>query len=177
MVESHAFIFADTISLDARAARKYRWCLYITYCPWIYGYLVPLRHAPLTLGLCLWEVVSRRCKRIPVIRSTAHNQPTYLSTSNHVRIFDITFSFVILYIPAPLTATRWNRPMTPTTPAEPRGTLLSSTMRLRYNNHLADPSWSNSPAIAQEIWFSGLNQNWKHTIPKIHLRKSSSMKI
>ena len=29
MVESHAFIFADTISLDSRAARKYRWCLYI----------------------------------------------------------------------------------------------------------------------------------------------------
>ena len=26
MVESHAFISADTIS---RAARKYRWCLYI----------------------------------------------------------------------------------------------------------------------------------------------------
>ena len=28
MVEPHAFIFADTISLDSRAARKYRWCLY-----------------------------------------------------------------------------------------------------------------------------------------------------
>ena len=39
------------------------------------------------------------------------------------------------------------------------------------------PIMVNSPAIAQEIWFSGLNQNWRHTIPKIHLRKSSSMKI
>ena len=29
MVDSHAFSFADTISLDSRAARKYRWCLYI----------------------------------------------------------------------------------------------------------------------------------------------------
>ena len=29
MVESHAFISTDTISLDSRAARKYRWCLYI----------------------------------------------------------------------------------------------------------------------------------------------------
>ena len=29
MVESHAFISADTISFDSRAARKYRWCLYI----------------------------------------------------------------------------------------------------------------------------------------------------
>ena len=51
MVESHAFIFADTISLDSQA--------------------------PLTLGWCLREVVSSRCKRIPVIRSTAYNQATY----------------------------------------------------------------------------------------------------
>ena len=29
MVESYTFNFADTISLDSRAARKYRWCLYI----------------------------------------------------------------------------------------------------------------------------------------------------
>ena len=29
MVESHAFIFAVTISLDSRAAREYMWCLYI----------------------------------------------------------------------------------------------------------------------------------------------------
>ena len=29
MVESHAFIFADTMSLDSRAVRKNRWCLYI----------------------------------------------------------------------------------------------------------------------------------------------------
>ena len=28
-VESHVFMFTDTISLDSRAARKYRWCLYI----------------------------------------------------------------------------------------------------------------------------------------------------
>ena len=33
MVESHAFILADTISLDSRAARKYRWCLYIYVLP------------------------------------------------------------------------------------------------------------------------------------------------
>ena len=38
-----------------------------------------------------------RCKRGPVIRSTACNQPTYLSRSNHVRFFNITFSFVILH--------------------------------------------------------------------------------
>ena len=29
MVESHAFIFADIISLDSQAARKCRWRLYI----------------------------------------------------------------------------------------------------------------------------------------------------
>ena len=29
MVESHAFISTDTISLDSRAAPKYRWCVYI----------------------------------------------------------------------------------------------------------------------------------------------------
>ena len=33
MVESHAFILADTISLDWRAARKYMWCLYIYVLP------------------------------------------------------------------------------------------------------------------------------------------------
>ena len=29
MVESRAFIFADTVALDSRAARKYGWWLYI----------------------------------------------------------------------------------------------------------------------------------------------------
>ena len=90
------FIFADTISLDWRGqhVNKGDDCRF-TCCPWIYGYLLPLQHASLTL--CLWEVASSRSKQIPVIRSTAYNQPTYLSTSNHVRIFNITFSFAILY--------------------------------------------------------------------------------
>ena len=99
MVESHTFIFADTISLDSRAARKYRWCLYI------YVLSVNLR-VPGPFTACTTDIVLMseggckysRCKRRPVIRSTACNQPTYLSTSNH-EIFFWYYIFVcyILY--------------------------------------------------------------------------------
>ena len=79
MVESHAFISADTISFDSRAACKYRWCLYI------YVLSVNLR-VPGSLTACTTDIVLMseggckysRCKRRPVIRSTACNQPTYL---------------------------------------------------------------------------------------------------
>ena len=98
MVESHAFISVDTISLDSRAARKYKWCLFI------YVLSVNLR-VPGPLTACTTDIVLMsegcckysRCKRRPVIRSTACNQPAYLSTSNHLRFFNITFSFVILH--------------------------------------------------------------------------------
>ena len=101
MVESHAFIHfisADTISLDSRATRKYRWSLYINVLS------VNLR-VPGPLTACTTDIVLMSeggckyscCKQRPVIRSTACNQPTYLSTSNHVRFFNITFSFVILH--------------------------------------------------------------------------------
>ena len=96
MVESRAFIFADTISLDARAARKYRWCLYI------YVLSVNLRvPGPLTacttdigfvsVGGCKSSLQADTCDQEHRV------QPAYISTSNHVRIFYITFSFVILY--------------------------------------------------------------------------------
>ena len=49
MVQSHAFIFADTISLDSRAARKYVWCLYI------YVLSVNLR-APGTFTACTTDI-------------------------------------------------------------------------------------------------------------------------
>ena len=99
MAESHAFISADTISLDSRAARKYRWCLYI--------YVLSMNfRVPGPLTACTTDIVLMfeggckysRCKRRPVTRSIACNQPTYLSTWNHVR-FLISHFRLLYYIP------------------------------------------------------------------------------
>ena len=97
MVESRTFIFADTISLDARAARKYRWCLYI------YVLSVNLRvPGPLTacttdigfvsVGGCKSSLQADTCDQEHRV------QPAYISINIKSRKnFYITFQFVILY--------------------------------------------------------------------------------
>ena len=73
MVESHAFISADTISLDSRAARKYRRCLYT------YVLSVNLR-VPGPLTACTADIVSVCwCLQAETCDQEHRLQPAYIS--------------------------------------------------------------------------------------------------
>ena len=71
MVESHAFISADTISLDSRAAHKYRWYLYI------YVLSVNLR-VPGPLTACTIDTISKQ-RSMPLF--------VFLEAIRHIRHF------------------------------------------------------------------------------------------
>ena len=97
MVESHAFIFAGTISLDARAARKYRWCLYI------YVLSVNLR-VPGPLTACTTDIgfVSvGGCKsslQADIYDQEHRVQPANINIKSRKNIFISLFS-LLYYIP------------------------------------------------------------------------------